>query len=86
MDQAVYDDSTTVRAQKPAPNLCNRNHTLDVPKGFIGRSLQRMGDLLESGVAKVSVNGDPHIYDSATCPGPLKLRPVGKASGPNSIT
>jgi aspartyl/asparaginyl beta-hydroxylase (cupin superfamily) len=68
MDQAVYEDSSTAQAQKPTPNLCNRKHTLDVPKGFVGRTLQRMGDLLESGVAKVSVHGDPHIYGSATFP------------------
>lgn len=67
MDQTVCD-SSVAPAPKPALDLCNRKHQLDLPKTLARRCLLRLQDLLESGVAKVSVHGDPHIYDSATFP------------------
>ena len=59
------NNSTTV---KPAVDLCNRNHTLGGPKGFVGRSLISLQNALESGVAKVSIHSDRPIYDSALFP------------------
>ena len=53
---------------QPAVDLCNRKHTLGEPKGFLGRSLIALQNGLESGVAKVSIHGDPPIYDSASFP------------------
>ena len=67
MDHAVYE-STAAPARSPTPDLCNRKHTLDVPRTLTGRALQRMQDMLESGVAAVSVHRDTHIYDSAVFP------------------
>jgi aspartyl/asparaginyl beta-hydroxylase (cupin superfamily) len=55
-------------APLPAVDLCNRRHQLNPPKTLLGRSLLGLQNLLESGLAKVSVHGDPPIYDSATFP------------------
>ena len=60
-------ESFAAPAEKPA-DLCNRKHTLGTPKGILGKSLIALQDSLESGVAKVSVHGDPPIYDSAVFP------------------
>jgi len=53
---------------QPTPNLCDRQHRLTPPKSLSGRIGLAMQDSLESFVAKVSVNGDPHIYDAKTFP------------------
>src|SRR5260221_14450628 len=66
VDQPI-DASANTREQ-PKIDLCNRKHQLGLPKSFIGRRLLGMQNLLESGVARVSVNGDPPIYDSAAFP------------------
>jgi len=71
MQSKTVDPSSPIPAsssEKPAVDLCNRNHTLGEPKGFFGRSLIALQNGLESGVAKVSIHGDRPIYDSATFP------------------
>lgn len=50
----------------PATNLCDRQHRLDPPKTFTGRCLLWLQDRLEAAVARVSVHGDPPIYETAT--------------------
>jgi ornithine lipid ester-linked acyl 2-hydroxylase len=60
--------SNNLATTKPAVDLCNRKHTLNPPKTISGRALLGFQNALESGVAKVSVNGDPHIYDRAVFP------------------
>lgn len=52
----------------PAQNLCDRKHRLGLPTSFLGRVGLRLQDALESFVARVSVNGDPPIYDAKTFP------------------
>jgi len=54
--------------EPPAVDLCNRRHLLNPPKTLWGRSLLSAQNALESGVAWVSVHGDPPIYDSAIFP------------------
>ena len=60
--------STTPAEQKPVLNLCDRQHRLDVPATFIGRALLALQNGLEACVAKLSVHGDPPIYDAASFP------------------
>ncbi len=55
-------------AEKPGADLCDRKHRLDPPKSLAGRSLLAFQDALERGVARVSVHGDPPIYDSGVFP------------------
>ena len=49
-------------------DLRTRQHTLGLPKTFFGRVSLRLQDALESLVARVSVHGDPRIYETATFP------------------
>lgn len=51
-----------------AANLCDRQHRLAPPKTRTGRCLLWLQDRLEAAVAKVSVHGDPPIYETATFP------------------
>ena len=60
--------SKTAPRETPAVDLCNRKHQLNPPKTPWGRSLLSAQNALESGVARVSVHGDPPIYDSAVFP------------------
>src|SRR6266542_928023 len=56
---------------EPAPresNLCDRKHNLTPPKTLAGRIGLGLQDALESFIARVSVNGDPAIYDVKTFP------------------
>jgi aspartyl/asparaginyl beta-hydroxylase (cupin superfamily) len=66
VDQTI--ESNNIGAASPAVDLRNRKHQLGLPKGFVGRSLLGLQNVLESGVAKVSRHGDPCIYDSASFP------------------
>lgn len=54
-------------------NLCDRRHRLAPPKTFAGRLGLATQDALENFVAKVSVNGDPHIYETKTFPWAAEL-------------
>jgi beta-hydroxylase len=45
-------------------DLLHRRHTLAPKSGFVSRCLIRLQDAMESGVARASVRGDPHIYDT----------------------
>ncbi|HEX3799621.1 MAG TPA: aspartyl/asparaginyl beta-hydroxylase domain-containing protein [Verrucomicrobiae bacterium] len=67
MDEPLASGASPA-SPKPAVDLCNRKHTLNVSRGLVGRSLIALQNGIESGVAKVSVNGDPPIYDSKTFP------------------
>lgn len=60
--------SNAPAGDKPAPDLCDRKHRLNLPKTFAGRVLLTLQDLLETCVAKLSLHGDPPIYDAATFP------------------
>ena len=55
-------------ATVPAQNLCDRKHRLGLPTSFAGRLGLRLQDALEDFVARVSVNGDPPIYDAKVFP------------------
>ena len=66
MDQTL--GSNNYGAAKPAVDLCNRKHQLGPPKGFIRRTGVALQTVLESGVAKVSVNGDPPVYENELFP------------------
>ena len=66
MEQTI--ESKNIGTASPAVDLRTRKHQLGLPKGFIGRSLLGLQNVLESGVAKVSRHGDPCIYDSASFP------------------
>jgi ornithine lipid ester-linked acyl 2-hydroxylase len=55
-------------AERPAEDLCHRKHQLDQRRTLLGRGLLAMQTMLESTVAKMSINGDPPIYDGATFP------------------
>ena len=52
----------------PAPDYRHRKHTLTLPKSFWGRVGLALQDSLESFIARVSMNGDPHVYQSKTFP------------------
>lgn len=52
----------------PNQNLCDRKHRLGPPKSLAGRIGLSLQDALESFVARVSVHGDPPIYDAWTFP------------------
>lgn len=64
----MTDFAETADAKAPptaATNLCDRQHRLAPPKTRTGRFLLWLQDCLERGVARVSVHGDPPIYDAA---------------------
>jgi aspartyl/asparaginyl beta-hydroxylase (cupin superfamily) len=52
----------------PRQNLCDRKHRLGPPKSLGARIGLALQDRLESLVARVSVNGDPPIYESKAFP------------------
>jgi len=58
---------------EPEVNLCDRRHRLAPPKTFTGRLGLAAQDALENFVAKVSVNGDPHIYETKSFPWAAEL-------------
>ena len=60
-------------AAGPIANLCNRKHRLAPPKTPAGRFALATQDALESFVARVSVHGDPHIYDTRIFPWAAEL-------------
>jgi beta-hydroxylase len=69
-------DAPTVSLGAPGAaisNLCDRKHRLAPPQTFTGRWALALQDSLESFIAKASVNGDPHIYDSQTFPWAAEL-------------
>ena len=66
MDQTIAYNNNG--AASPDVDLRTRKHQLGLPKNFVGRTLLGMQNVMESGVAKVSRNGDPCIYDTATFP------------------
>ncbi len=57
--------SSSANAQ---PDLCDRKHRLGPPPSFWGRIALGLQDALESWVARVSINGDPHIYEAKCFP------------------
>ena len=67
LEQTQHSSKEAPR-ETPAVDLCNRQHQLNPPKTLWGRSLLSAQNALESGVARVSVHGDPPIYDSAVFP------------------
>ena len=58
---------------EPHAELCDRKHRLTPPKSLLSRIGLALQDALESFVARVSVNGDLHIYDSRTFPWAAEL-------------
>ena len=56
-----------------AENLCDRKHRLTPPKSLWGRLGLKAQDALESFIARVSVHGDPPIYDAGTFPWTAEL-------------
>lgn len=65
--------ATLDQSSQPAPNLCDRQHRLAPPKTLAGRLGLALSDALESLVARVSVHGDPSIYDTKTFPWAAEL-------------
>jgi len=59
---------TALPPSAPGENLCDRKHRLAPPKTLTGRLALAMQDAAESWVARVSVHGDPPIYDATTFP------------------
>jgi beta-hydroxylase len=55
-------------SDQTATNLCDRTHNLTPPKTLAGRIGLKLQDALESFIARVSVHGDPPIYDVKTFP------------------
>jgi aspartyl/asparaginyl beta-hydroxylase (cupin superfamily) len=53
---------------QPQVDLRTRQRTLSLPHTFWGRVGLKLQDALESLVARVSVHGDPHVYDPAIFP------------------
>jgi beta-hydroxylase len=66
VDQTL--ESNNIGTDALAVDLRNRKHQLNLPKSLVGRTLLGLQNLVESGVAKVSKNGDPCIYDTAAFP------------------
>jgi beta-hydroxylase len=60
-------------AAGPVGNLCDRKHRLAPPKTLAGRFALATQDALESFVARVSVHGDRHIYDTKIFPWAAEL-------------
>lgn len=60
-------------AGAPAGNFCDRKHRLAPPKTLSGRLGLTLQDSLESFIARVSVNGDPSIYETKTYPWAAEL-------------
>jgi len=65
--------SVLAPSDPPSTNLCDRKHRLTPPETVTGRLGLAAQDRLESFVARASVNGDPHIYDSRTFPWAAEL-------------
>lgn len=55
-------------AQPIADAFCDRQHRLTPPKSIWGRVGMWLQDTLESIVARVSLHGDPMVYDTAQFP------------------
>ena len=68
MEEALEHKPAVEAPAVSAADLCSRKHTLNPPKTFSGRSLLAFQNVLEASVARVSVNGDPCVYDTATFP------------------
>lgn len=69
-------DASTASLNSPtaaSESLCDRKHRLAPPKTLSGRLALALQDRLESFVARVSVHGDPSIYDSKTFPWAAEL-------------
>lgn len=64
----VSPGADLVLQKQPGLDLLDRKHRLTTPTGFGGRSLLALQDWLEAGVAKVSIHGDPPVYETAAFP------------------
>jgi beta-hydroxylase len=60
-------------ADQPAVDLCDRKHRLTAPRNLLGRLGLRLQDTLERLVARVSLHGDPPIYETRTFPWAAEL-------------
>ena len=71
----MTDATSTAPPAAPAAadNLSDRKHRLAPPKTFAGRLGLALQDMLESFVARVSVHGDPLIYDTRNFPWAAEL-------------
>jgi aspartyl/asparaginyl beta-hydroxylase (cupin superfamily) len=65
MEQAL---GQKLAAAPPAIPQSYRTQRLKPARGVLGRILRRLQDAIESAVARVSVHGDPAIYDTAMFP------------------
>src|ERR1700761_1357580 len=54
-------------------HFSDRKHRLAPPKSFMGRTSLALQDAIESFVARVSINGDPQIYETRTFPWAAEL-------------
>ena len=72
----IMSDTQSATFENPNPpalNLCDRQHRLTPPKTLAGRIGLALSAALESLVARVSINGDPPIYDTKTFPWAAEL-------------
>ena len=64
----MNDTQAAAAPSQPQPDLRDRKHRLGPPPTFLGRVGLATQNALESFVARVSVHGDPHIYDAKAFP------------------
>jgi hypothetical protein len=60
--------TTATIAMSQTEDLRHRRHTLNPNRTFLGRCGVAAQTLMESGVARVSRHGDPHLYDTKLFP------------------
>src|ERR1700679_3699648 len=60
--------AVTVGSEAKAEDLRHRRHMLNPNRTFLDRCGVAAQTLMESGVARVSRHGDPHIYDTKLFP------------------
>src|SRR4030095_7417381 len=71
LQQHRMSNAQAVSLAESAPrgaNLCDRKHNLTPPKTLAGRVGLKLQDALESFIARVSLRGDPPIYDVKSFP------------------
>ena len=71
--ESVTRPSACQESAAPLVDLRTRQHTLGLPRTWLGRAGLKVQDWLESFVARVSVHGDPHVYAPGTFPWAAEL-------------
>ncbi len=61
-------DSAGIQSQTRTADLRHRRHTLKPNRTFLDRCGVAAQTVMESGIARISRHGDPHIYDTKLFP------------------